>query len=285
MKLLSVLLCVAGLASSALAGGSGLVILDPGAQGALSLVGNTKVLIPARAVYVNSTHIESVTTSGHATLDVPHLYLCGGASFTGASSVTGQVIFSHTPYMDPKAGMSFPDPSSMPNHGSKSLSGKANVVLIPGYYSGISVGGQSQLTLQPGVYVIGGSGFSANGGSISGDGVTIIMHQGALNISGSSYFNLTAPTEGPFSGVVIAQPPSNTAAMTLSGGGNFNLRGTVYAPKSLLSMVGTSMVQGQGPQMGDLVIANKVELKGNATIRIGDGSQQAVALMKSPLWD
>src|SRR5436309_2560026 len=71
--------------------GSGLVVLDTSASGALSMTGNSEVDIPAAAVYVNSSSSTAVRTTGNATLRTPDLYVAGGTSFTGQSGCTGTV--------------------------------------------------------------------------------------------------------------------------------------------------------------------------------------------------
>src|SRR5690242_10921023 len=98
-------------ASSATAGGldgSGLVVLDGSASGALTMVGNSVVQIPARSAFVNSSSASAVRTTGNATLDCPNLYVVGGTSFGGNSHCTGTVTSTGVPYGDPLAGTHFP---------------------------------------------------------------------------------------------------------------------------------------------------------------------------------
>jgi hypothetical protein len=279
---------VAAVAGSVFAGGasSGLVVLNSTADGALSMTGNSKVLIPAKVVYVNSSSPSAVKTVGTALLDVPHLYIVGGASFGGESKCTGTVTQSSVVYVDPLTNLQFPLVTTLTDLGAKSMKGSSPETLSPGYYSGgVSLTGNAAVTMAPGVYVIGGSGLKVTSGSITGEGVTLIMQQGALNIAGASSLNLSPPESGSFAGVVIAQPVANTEAMSLAGGSGVNISGTIYAPSALLSLVGNSTVAGEGPQMGDLVIANKVSLKGTGEIRIGHASSVAIKLQSDSKFD
>lgn len=278
--------CVAGVAAGASAAdlsGSGLIVLNPSSSASLKMVGNSTVTIPARAVYVNSSHREAVSTTGSATLDAPYLYVVGGAAFNGSSRCTGQVIQSGLPYADPLASFPFPTGGDAPVQRTSSVKGSAS--LEPGYYvNGLSISSNADVTLAPGVYVFGGSGLSMKG-RVIGEGVTLVILGGVMDLTAQADISLSPPTEGSTAGVVIAQPPSNTGQMKLSGGSSLFITGTIYAPKSTLLMVGNSSAEGSGPQMGDLVIADKVDMRGTSEIRIGRPGMRPIVLPKMPLFD
>ena len=77
------------------------------------------------------------------------------------------------------------------------------LTISPGIYPSISVSGSGKLTMQPGIYVITGGGFSVSGaGVVSGSGVLIYnagsnynggtgSSFGAFAVSGSGALNLT----------------------------------------------------------------------------------------------
>jgi hypothetical protein len=111
------------------------------------------------------------------------------------------------------------------------------------------------------------------------------MQGGSLSISGSSAFTLTPTTSGALNGVVIAQPASNTHALSLSGGSSMNISGTIYAPGAALTLSGSGAVTGEGPQMGDLVVAKRVTLTGTGSIKIGHSQSTALQLPSQPLFD
>lgn len=287
MKWIAIITCLAGLAQTAAAQmGSGLVVLHPTASGALTMSGNSHVHVPAKAVYVNSNHnSQAIKTSGNAILETPHLYIRGNAQFSGNAVCTGQITVTSTLYEDPFASLSFPDGSGMPNHGNKSISG-GTVVLEPGRYGSISISGQPHVTFQPGLYVINGSGLSVSGqATLVGQGVTLIIRTGSVNLSGQVTLNMSPQEQGPFSGIVLAQTPTNTSTMSMSGGSTFNMLGTIYVPKAELKMSGQGLAQGDGPHMGDLVVAQTVTLSGQGTIKIGREELLAIQLMRSPLAD
>jgi hypothetical protein len=102
---------------------------------------------------------------------------------------------------------------------------------------------------------------------VSGSGVTIYNTSsnypsntgtyGGITLSGSGTFNLTAPTSGPYAGVVIYQARANTRAISLSGSVVTGLGGTIYAPSALLFISGNASLNGS-------VVVNTLSLSGNA---------------------
>jgi hypothetical protein len=287
MRTRSLLLTTLAFAAPALAGGtdgSGLVVLDPSASGALSMTGNSSVQIPARAVYVNSTASDAVRTVGTAVLDAPSLYLCGGASFGGHSECTGTTIHSNAPYADPMSGFRMPNGSGMTDMGALSVSGGTRTI-NPGFYShGIQINSNAQVTMNPGVYVVS-HGFRANSCRLVGSGICIVMLDGSLDLAGQAGLVLSPPDSGDMANVVICQPSSNTSGLSLAGGAEVNIAGAIYAPGATASLSGNSALQGQGPQMGDLVIANRVSLTGTSLIKIGHPEMRAIVLPSQPLSD
>ena len=283
---LSALLAFAGTALAGGTSGSGLIVLDQNASAALSMTGNSTIEIPARAVYVNSSASNAVRTVGTATLQTPDLYVVGGTSFTGNSGCTGTVHRAVAPFADPLAGLINPNASGQTPLASPSISGNVTITLSPGYYSqGITVTGSSTVTFSPGVYLIGGGGLRISSGAVTGNGVVFVMLAGSLNIAGCSSLHLTAPTSGNLAGVVISQPASNTSGMSLAGGSQVDISGTIYAPGATLTLTGNSTLAGVGPQMGDLVIANRVAMTGTGAIKIGRPASPAISLPSMPLFD
>lgn len=285
MRILCALIEMGVLAGTAAAGQtSGLVVLDPSASGALTMVGNAVVQIPTKAVYVNSSAANAVRTSGNATLDTPNLFVVGGTQFNGNSGCTGTITRTGVPYQDPYSHLRIPSPAGMELHGSRSISGGSHT-LQPGYYHGISISGNAEVTLAPGVYMIGGPGMQLTSGRLYGFGVTLVILSGNLSLAGNSGVQLTPPESGDLTGMVIVQPGSNGSEMSLAGGADMIIRGSIYAPGATVSLVGNSSIQHQGPLMGDIVVANRVSLAGTATIMIGGPEMQAIVPPKLPLAD
>lgn len=273
---------------------SGLVILHPTASGALTMSGNASIHIPAHAVYVNSNHNQAIKSSGQAVLDAPNVWVRGSAQFSGQAHCTGVIHRTSVEFEDPCGGIVLPTGSGMTSYGDRSISGGANVVLQPGLYGSISVSGNSTLTFAPGVHVISSNLSISSGCIIRGEGVTLIVRTGSVSISGQADLLLSPPKaddlpagQKHLAGIVLAQPPTNANSMSLSGGSAFQLLGTIYVPNAELKLSGQGTVQGEGPLMGDLVVARTVTLSGLGSIRIGreGANQTAIELMQAPMYD
>jgi hypothetical protein len=285
MKLLTALACITGLAASAAGQApTGLVVLNPTASSALRMVGDSVIKVPARTVYVNSNSNQAITTHGTVTLDAGELWVVGNYNFTGQSYCTCTPQRTNLPWED-TFNLATPSLQGQPQYTEGSYQSAVN--LSPGYYpNGIKITGNAQVHLEPGTYSIGGPGFDLTSGELHGDGVTLVIHSGALNISGASSIYLTPQYSGPLAGAVIFQPAANTTAMKLSGSSETVIIGMLYAPSAPLTLVGTGQINtDEGPQMADMVIANRVELSGRGAIKIGREGMRALNLMHPPLYD
>jgi len=284
LKLIAALGLLAGTTAAANAVDSGLICLSPNATGALTITGNGAMYIPAHAVFVNSNHSQSVRGTGNASLEVPYLYSCGGASWSGGAGCTGQFCHMAAPVADPLSSTVFPSTQTMQNLGTLSYSGGTRYV-NPGYWAGgASFSGNCTVSMSPGVYVFGSSFSVTSGCTVNGSGVVIVMMGGGLSLSGQSNVNLTPPTSGNFNGIVIAQPSSNSSAMSLSGGSALHIAGAVYAPASALSLSGSGTAT-TGPQVGDLIVCKTATLNGNGQMRIGGETLNAIQPPHQPLAD
>lgn len=281
---------IAAVAAAAQAGGasgSGLVVLNGSSSGALTMNGNASIEIPTKVVYVNSASATAVQTVGKAVIDAPSLYVVGGASFGGNSGCTGSVITGAPGIYDPLMHVAIPGSDGMESYGAVNIKkSSAPVTLTPGSYpNGLKVTGNASVVFSPGVYVIGGTGLAITSGDVVGEGVCLIIASGSCELAGASSLTLSPMADGPMPNVVLAQPSFNTAELRLAGGSEFNVSGTIYAPKAKLTLVGNSQIEGTGPQMGDLVIADRVTLSGTASIRIGREHLPQVSLPSMPLYD
>lgn len=265
--------------------GSGIVVLNPTASGALTMSGNAAIEIPARTVYVNSNSSSAVRTNGGVVLDAPMLRVCGGTQFSSASTVTGTVVRGVAPFADPLSGTVFPSSTGMTDLGSRSIASGSTVTLNPGYYSGdISVTGNSNVTFSSGVYVIRGN-LKITSGTIVGNGVTFVMLSGSVDIAGCSRLDLSPPTTGGLAGIVIAQPSTNTNKLSLSGNSTTVVSGSIYAPGAQTSLTGTSTATGEGPKMGDLIVTNTLTVAGTSRVRVGNAAAPAINLPSMPQFD
>jgi len=109
----------------------------------------------------------------------------------------------------------------------------SNTTLSAGYYpSGITFnGGTYTVTLNPGVYYMGGAVVIDGSVTLTGTGVTIYLASGSsLTMNSAATVNLSAPTSGNQAGMLIWQASSNTNAMILDSGSSASWGGAIYIP-------------------------------------------------------
>lgn len=91
-------------------------------------------------------------------------------------------------------------------------------------------------------------------------GVTLYVPNGSISMAGGATVNLTAPTSGPYKGVGIYQPASNTSSVTMTGGSTQLINGAIYAPGASVSFAGNS---GGG---GSTIVCDSISFVGNSSI-------------------
>jgi Flp pilus assembly protein TadG len=110
-------------------------------------------------------------------------------------------------------GQSVPAPPADLNITCAGNATKSGSTLTPGNYDPSNFGGTAfpggASSLSPGTYCVNGD-FNLSGGSLTGNGVTIVMYTGGVYWSGSSKPTLSAPTSGPYKGLTIYAPPTNS---------------------------------------------------------------------------
>lgn len=129
--------------------------------------------------------------------------------------------------------------------------------MSPGNYSGTFPPNGVE-HLQPGVYCVDGN-FRLNANDeLSGSEVVIVMVDGDVRWNGGAEVNLSAPTSGPYDGLLIYMPPSNDNEIQINGNSDSNFSGTILAPSSDITINGTGSATGMHSQ----VIGYTVDLGG-----------------------
>lgn len=192
------------------------------------------------------------------------------------NGVTNEVS-NHLPQPDPyedKYDTDIPAGTSCGNmNANKDNAASTNqlTVLKPGCYTGNNsfkfTNGNYEL--KPGVYYLNNADFDAQGGTITGDGVTIILTgstPGQLKLNGNSTVDLTAPTTGAFANMLLIQSEAASAsnnANIVNGTANSNFDGAFYFPKQSVKFSGNN---GAITKCA-MVVAKKVEFEGNANLQ------------------
>jgi hypothetical protein len=154
------------------------------------------------------------------------------------------------------------------NYGALNLGGSSKQTINPGIYSQIALSVGASLTMNPGLYIIEGGGFSVVGNAtVTGSGVTIVNAGsnypnsagtfGPITLSSNGTISLSPPTTGPYAGVLFFQPAANAQVLTFSGNATAGVIGTIYAPSAQLS-------QSANSQINTSVVVDLMTLTGNA---------------------
>jgi hypothetical protein len=216
-----------------------------------------------------------VSASGNATVKASSIQVVGKVQNSGNASFSPLPVTGASFVPNPLADLTGPSTTGLTNYGAANISGTTVKTLNPGIYSQISVSGSATVTFNPGLYLIEGGGFTVSGkATVSGQRVTIYNTSsnypnngsyGGITLSGTGSINLTAPTTGPYAGIVIFQPSANTRALSLSGNVT-GLAGTLYAPSAQVVLSGNA-------QLNAALVVDRLSLSGNgASTQVADGS-------------
>lgn len=160
-------------------------------------------------------------------------------------------------------GVTFPAPPADLGITCSTTATKTGSTLSPGNFTG-TFPPAGVTTLQSGTYCVNGD-FVLNGGAnLTGNGVTIVLNNGGIQWNGSMTLNLSGPTSGPYKGLTIYAPPSNTSQMTMNGSANVTLTGTLLAQNAPCDFVGSGQIQKVTLQM----ICYTWQMNGSADVQI-----------------
>ena len=163
------------------------------------------------------------------------------------------------------------DPPTCTGLPTRSQPGGSVYVMEPGVYGRIKINNGESVTMAPGLYCITDSqGFTMNGGSLLGHGVTIyIKHaSGVFSITGGMA-DLESPDDFPDPSPalpnVMVYSEAGGDAVSLTGNGDSSYLGTVYAPYGTINVIGGGAIN---QVFNTQLIGNNVFTSGSATIDI-----------------
>jgi Flp pilus assembly protein TadG len=181
-------------------------------------------------------------------------YVAATGTISGPQHINGMYENGISSFTDPLERLS--NPNNLPAVSGTTCTSPANSdgTAGPSCYLNQPLSG----TLQPGVYYYTKPSAATYTGAVDGSaGVTIILTNGSLlsttggSGKGNASLNLTSPSSGPFSGVVLDAPTYSGELDLDFGATGVTFTGAVYAPNADLSL------QDQGSSLtvnGDLVI-------------------------------
>ena len=233
-----------------------ILALEEENSGAFSAVGTVDIFAESCGLAVNSTDEEAIDLSGNIDLNFGTVTIAGDYAINGgAAEFTYSSLRAHASrVLDPYADLEVPETTPCTAAAVRrrtSITGSGSATLNPGVYcGGITISGTNDITLNPGTYVLDGGDFLVRGGgSLRGEGVTIILTNtgagswGRINISGNRVIDLSAPTTGYYAGVTLfvdRDAPEDVIDHTMTGTADILIDGVVYIPSQNLTFGGTS---------------------------------------------
>ena len=164
------------------------------------------------------------------------LCVVGGAYVSGWASISPEPTLGCLPQPDPLAALVEPTVGAC-DHNDSVLDTQSGT-LQPGVYcGGLTVKGDSDLTLAAGTYVIKNGPLAIlDTSKVSGDGVTFFLTgDGALiRFDGNSSLTLTAPTSGDMAGILVFQDRNYGGHHVWDSKAPTELYGTIYLPEGQL---------------------------------------------------
>jgi Flp pilus assembly protein TadG len=216
---------------------------------------NGGTLTASCGILVNSTGSPAFQANG-GTITASAIDISGGDQITGAS--VSPTPTTHAPGLsNPLSWVPVPAVGSCTFSKAYSVNG-GNVALNPGNYCGGIIVNSGVATFNPGFYTLGGSGLLVNGGSMSGNGVTLYFQAGSATFNGSNNINLVAPTTGTYAGILFFQNPSDTSSATINGGTGSVFQGALYFPDA------TVQLNGGNVAAYTIVVSKSVQMNGSS---------------------
>ena len=254
------------------------------APGAVTISGSTAPVMNGCDIASNSVADNSFDMSGSSTATTTCVQSVGGTETTSGLDLTNcEEVRDYAPeVIDPYA--SVPEPAvvgacSNPKVGhTQQATTLTPVETHPSgvksmrFCKGLDVKGA--VTFEPGLYIIEGGDFTINGGTLNatsaalmnGAGVTFYLAPGVgLKLTGDVTMNLSAPTSGPYSGLLFfgsrAVPGRE---YTINGSSGSVLQGAVYGAASHIKYSGGT--SSSGANGCTQIIGDTVTFIGSSTI-------------------
>ncbi len=223
------------------------------------------------ALSTNAVSETAVDAGGASRINASPVIASSGIP-PSSSYATGTVLAPYSlAQMDPFADL--PDPAFPNGNRRMRVNPNQTASFSPGTYTSVDIKGVANLA--PGTYYIDGTDMSINGtATVNGEGVTIVLTSrtadsnpgsvSSMSMNGSATLNLTAPTSGPFEGVLFYRDRRATnTSQRINGNFSSTIRGAIYMPSSTIDFVGNASMNIDCVQL----VGRQLVFSGNSTIR------------------
>lgn len=251
-----------------------------GEANAISGTGSARINAPGCTVASNATGAASIRWTGGAGATAAALITSGGCSGCDSTVKTYQPPSSNPfAYLDQTSFVqgSCAAPPQVSKGGTITVPASGSIT----FCSDLKVTGNGALVLTPGTYIFWNASFQMTGNTSAtcptctgGQGITMIFTGtgssiGGISLSGGASLTLTAPSSGPYRGVLMyrdVRAPAgncNNPPIQLTGGSALRLTGALYFPSSCVKYTGNS---GSASTSCLVLVTGAISLTGTADL-------------------
>lgn len=227
-------------------GRNNICVLGLGGKGpAINLDRNSRLKGNNCGVFSNSTDSSGLLIESGVTVVAQIICSAGGASVSGSATVTPAPITDCPVTADPLISRAAPS-VGLCDHNKLTLD-SVTAKLNPGVYcGGLSIRGSSNVTLNPGVYIMKDGGLNVSGtSSLTGEGVGFFItgKANSTQFTAKTHIQLSAPKDGSMAGLLLFEDRNLPAVLThrITSDDARKLIGTIYLP------VGSLLIDAKEP--------------------------------------
>ena len=273
-----------------------IMTLNKSDRGSLTIENNALLNAPGCSIQVNSSNNQALVSAGNYKPLAKKICVHGGVTGNLAPNVQANCTYIEDPYANLKApdvaGYSecdygpidalklaflFDADAIIKEVGDTVNVGERGGTLSPGIYChGLHIY-DSEITFEPGTYIIHEGALTIGNGSIvKGDDVTFIFtgEDSFLYTYDDVSIDFTAQKEGPYAGLVFYQDPnaSRGEISIIKGSADIRIVGTVYFPTQDLFVGGLGLMGANSPAMA--FIANNMTFTSDIDKIISQGESR-----------
>ena len=259
-------------------GGPGCIMaLSATEQEAINVGGSANINLAGCDMVSNAAGISFDMDGGGGSVHARCIQTVGQAVTTNSLTVDCAQLREYAPPApDPYAGVDEPVPNGIclpgnvgANHVVTNLSPivpHTSGLASMRFCNGLTLRGD--VNMAPGIYFIEGGDFRINAGTnVLGDGVVIYLADGVeMDFNGSAHIDLSAPTSGPYAGILVfGSRDATTMSHKINGDAGVIVDGAIYTPASHLDILGSA---GTSAISCTQMIGNTLAFSGNGAINI-----------------
>lgn len=243
------------------AGGPCIVVLKEN-NTSLTLNSNAHLDAPDCEVHVNSTSNQAAMVN--STLEAKRTCVVGDVTINSGGSVTGLETGCDASGDILDGEIVIPSDMSCDFNGFNHNGGY--IKLTPGVYCGWYAfqGGNVEVDMDPGLYVIKNGGWTFNSGTVTGDGITFYFAQNSnINFNSGIDVDFSAPGTGDYANILMTEPAAQWEShLNLNDANGYNFEGVIHLPKRRLTLnSGANVDSDELMIIANELMINNVNLK------------------------